>query len=382
MGFPGGFGGRSDPEEKPLTGAATKKAIKEEQDEIEQAEKDLRNAERDLGEIKRNFEQTLDLYNKCVPTCPKETGMTDPEKDKDVELALGGDYSKDLKGCTLSYQPDSYILGPNSQYGTGAAFKEKVGDTAKGAAMGALGSVLGGSGFSLGGGGHSDKGGGMQAIDDPVSDSGGQDGPDLDSNPLKGAQASPFKWEGFYIGAQAGYINDGLVVTQDIKESPDGNSTFHSMWLQNGQGQAILPTKYYILEIYRDNKLRVWWTYDHWTNGVHDDHDEGEESFAWRDSKTIKLRFGGDEGFKNSIWYQSGYNTAVKGVRQVGALFPVSPGDLTGCGALLTTHYTLPEEDPVRTQPMVLRLFNDVAADTKYDALGKKVPVGMELFKF
>lgn len=154
------------------------------------------------------------------------------------------------------------------------------------------------------------------------------------------------------------------------------------MYLENGKGQRLMPTKYYVIELYRDNKVTVWWTYDHWTDGVHDDHDEGSEAFAWRDSKTFKFPLAGDEGAKNSIWYQSGYDTAVKGVRQVGALFPVSPGDLTGCGLNLTTHLTRPDKDPVVTEPMVLHLFNDAPADAKFDALGKKVPVGMELFKF
>lgn len=359
------------------------KIISEQEKRIEAANKIIDANEADLAELKRNFEQTLDLYNKCLPTCPKETGMVDPPKDDDTALVLGGSYAKDLKGCIIP-EPQSYVIGANSQYGTGAALREKVGDTAKGAAMSALGSVLGGSGFGLGGGGHSDKGGGMQAIDPIGTESmggGGQDGPDLDSNPLKG-KPKMFEWSGYYIGANAGFTNDGLVVTENLKESPDGNSTFHTMYLENGKGQRLMPTKYYVIELYRDNKLTVWWTYDHWTDGVHDDHDEGSEAFAWRDSKTFKFPLAGDEGAKNSIWYQSGYDTAVKGVRQVGALFPVSPGDLTGCGLNLTTHLTRPDKDPVVTEPMVLHLFNDAPADAKFDALGKKVPVGMELFKF
>ncbi len=355
------------------------KTIREQEKRIEAANKIIDANETDLAEIKRNFDQTLALYNKCTPTCPKETGMSDPPKDDDTALVLGGDYSKDMQGCTLSYQPESFVIGDNGTYGTGAALKEKGKSMATGMATSALGGLLGGGGGMNFGG----KGGGMQAID-PVGSPGGdsgQSGPDLDKNPLKG-KPQMFEWSGMYIGAQAGWQNDGLLVSETIKDSPDGNSTFHSMWLQNQKGERILPIKYYIYEIYRDNKLTFWWTYDHWTNGVHDDHDEGEESYKWRDSKQFKVRFDGAEGAKNSIWYNSGYDTAVKGVRQVGALFPVTPGDLSGCGLNLTTHYTLPSQDPVRTEPMVLHLFNDVPADTKYDALGKKIPVGMELLKF
>ncbi len=345
------------------------------------AEAKMRGAQQDLDGIKRNFDQTLDLYSKCTPTCPKETGMSDPPKDDDTALVLGGDYSKDLKGCTLSYTPDPIIIGSNSQYGTGAAMKDKVKGAATGAAMNALGGLLGGGGISLGGGG--DKGGGMQQIDEPGSPGGGQQGPDLDSNPIKGAPTSQYKWEGLDIRAQVDWTKDGLVVNQEIKDSPDGNSTFHSMWLENPKGEKVLPSRYYVYSIYMDHKLTVWWTYDHWTNGVHDDHDEGEEVSTWRTYHgDFYKKYAGESGVPNSMWYQSGYNTAVKGVKHAGALFPISPGDLTGCGAFLTTHYTLPSADPVKTQPMVLHLFNDVPADTKYDALGKKVPVGMELFKF
>lgn len=57
----------------------------------------------------------------------------------------------------------------------------------------------------------------MQAIDPIGTESmggGGQDGPDLDSNPLKG-KPNMFEWSGYYIGANAGFTNDGLVVTEN-----------------------------------------------------------------------------------------------------------------------------------------------------------------------
>lgn len=317
-----------------------------------QAERDIAKFESDLDKVARNFEETLRLYEDCVPTCPKQTGMADPEPKE--QYAVGGSVSTFSDKCFagLNYG-ESFTLGPNNVYGTGAQMKNKAKDMATGAAMGALNNVLGGSGISLGGGGGGD---------------GGSEGPKLDKNPLE-SEPYKFEWSGFYVGMNAGYgfgDSNNLLVNQEILESPGGDSTFHAMWLEDMNGRRILPSRYYIYDIYRDHKLTVWWTYDHWTNGVHDAHDEGQEVTTWReDVGSFKLRFGGDEGIRNSIWYQSGFDTAVKGVRSVGAEFPVSPGDLTGCGLNLVTHLTLPGKDPVITAPVFvnLRLEDDPAEE-------------------
>jgi hypothetical protein len=321
------------------------KTIRENEKRIEAADRIIEANEKDLEEIKKNFAQTLDLYNKCTPTCPKQTGAADPPKDDDTAFALGGDYSKDLKGCTLGYLPgESYVIGANSEYGTGAVMKDKAKDMASGAAMGALNSVLGGSGISLGG--RPKEGGGMQQIDDP-----GQEGPKLDKNPLAKDEwlhlPSSEEWD---IGIRVGFNDNGLLVNQKIFDSPGGNSTFHATWLEDAKGRKLLPSGYYIYSIYVDHKLTVWWTYDRWVDGEHVEHDEGRETTEWRTNLgDFKVRFGGHEGLQNSLWYNSGYDTAVKGVQEMGAFYNIKPADLSDCPVGVVTHYTMPGLDPVRT---------------------------------
>ncbi len=323
------------------------------------AEKEIAKYESDLDAIIKNFDETLALYNECVPTCEKQTGsVVDPVKKDEYAIGATPSYGA---GCYAKLDlNESYIIGANSQYGTGAQMKNKAKDMATGAAMGALGSVLGGGGISLGGGGNDDVG-------SPMGGSrGGSDSPRLDKDPFKSdfylTGLSPIK--GFEIGTRAGFTEDGLLVSQKIMDSPDGNSTFHATWLQDEKGRRVLPTRYFIYDVYRDHKLTVWWTYDHWTDGVHDAHDEGREATQWReDLGSFRLRFNGEKGIENSMWYQSGFDTAVKGVRQMGASYPVSPGDLTGCGLNLVTHLTLPSQDPVITKPFFVNLHIDEPYD-------------------
>ncbi|MGB4107915.1 MAG: hypothetical protein WBK55_08990 [Alphaproteobacteria bacterium] len=335
------------------------KKTRKRRDEMEakkkKAEEDIAKYEADLDAITKNFEETLKLYEDCIKTCTgkTETGMMiDPAKPKQ-EYALGGSPGYDFGKCYGKFDlGQSFTLGANAEYGTGAQMKNKAKDMATGMAMGALGNVTGGGGISLGGGGD--------GIGSPMGgDRGGSDGPKLDKNPLRGLEYQPFKWEGFYVGVQGGFTDDGFVLNEQIEESPDGNSTFHATWLQDSQGRTIMPSRYYIYDIYRDHKLTVWWTYDHWTNGVHDAHDEGSETSQWReDLGSYKLRFGGEKGIQNSIWYQSGFDTAVKGVRHIGALYDIAPEDLMGeCGLASVTHLTLPGQDPVTTVPFIKHLF-------------------------
>lgn len=354
------------PEERARDFENNKKKSQQELSNLEKkrakAEEEIEKYEHDLDAITKNFDETLALYNECVPTCEKQTGMTDPVKKNDA-LAIGVGASVDFGDQCFSKLnfKESYVIGPNSEYGTGAAMRDKIKDQATGAAMGALGGLMGGGGIKLGGGGGMD--------DEPGSPMGGSrgggnsDGPKLDKDPLKG-EPFEFKWEGMYIGMKAGFVDDEFRVSQQIKDSPDGNSTFHAMWLENMQGQRILPDTYYVFDIYRDNKLTVWWTYDHWTNGVHDYHDEGEESTAWRDDLgSFKVRFDGEKGIKNSLWYTSGYDTATDGVRSMGAGYKLTQNDLIGCGLNAVTHFTLPDQDPVVTMPTFVNLHLDNGYD-------------------
>ncbi|MCC7304836.1 MAG: hypothetical protein IT558_01100 [Alphaproteobacteria bacterium] len=316
-------------------------SMKDAEERKEKAEKDIKEAQQEVDELKKNFEQTLKLYNDCVPTCPKQkenkkVGMVFPSGDGETQH------------CGFTPQ-EPIIIGPNSEYGTGAQVKDKAKDMAKGLLGSAIGSI-GGGGISLGG-----KGGG---------EDGGSDGPKTYRDPLKKIDFTRLSSGGLDLGIRAGFTDDGFTVSQKIYDAP-GDGTFHALWLEDAKGRKMLPGKYYIYGLYVDHKLTVWWTYDHWTNGVHDDHDEGRETQEWRQNLgNLAVRFGGNEGIKNSIWYQSGFNTAVKGVQEMGAEFPgVTPEDLaTQCGLTMVSHITAPERDPVSTIPVLGRLFIDPQA--------------------
>lgn len=349
MGFPGGFGGREHGEKRTLGDAETKRLIKEKQDEIEQAEKDIKEAQKELANYKRNFEQTLKLYNDCVPTCPKQTGMVEPEKD-DTALALGGDYSKDLKGVTCEYAalPDHFLIGPNSQYGSGAAMKDK----AKSMAGSLLGSAIGG----LGGGGGMKFGGGGGMMDDRIgtesTGGGGSDkGPPTEKDPTKG------KWDDFSVGGfDMGYrflprADNGLTISAKIEDAP-GDGTFHASFLQDGKGHTITPKDFHVYSLYYDWKLTVWWTHDRWVDGEHVLHESGEEVTTGRNTVGNWKVY---DKAENSIWGAMGFGNASKGIRGLGLDYDLSKLDLS-CPLKLTNYITEPKQDPVTASPVSVML--------------------------
>lgn len=238
-------------------------------------------------------------------------------------------------------------VGANNEFGTGAQFQDQVQGAATGMASKALGSVLGGSGISLGGGGNN----------------GSSDGPKIYKDPTSGSFTRS-EYNDFELGTRAVFLGDTLTVSQQVLDSPGGDSTFHSTWLENSKGQIIMPKRYYIYKLYTDHKLSFWWKYDRYVNGQHVEHREGDGAFAWRtyDGLQIVDMFEGKEGVENSIWHQSGFDTAVKGIKVIGAEYDLSPQDLAGsCPLTLNTHLTAPGLDPVMTQPMINALYVDPA---------------------
>lgn len=300
--------------------------------------------------LKRCLDQAHKYHQKTNLTCPEEYGCA---------AAGTGDRSATENisySCPSPPQEEPIVIGPNGDYGSGAKLKNK----AESMAMGALGSALGGA---LGGGNGLSMGGIGDAFGAKPSGESSK-GPEIQTDPTHG-EFTHLIAKGVDLGVRAGFTKDGLVVSEKIFDSPGNASTFHALWLQDPEGRQLQPDRYYIFSIYADFKLTVWWTYDHWTNGVHDAHREGRESSQWRENLgDVTARFGGEKGVQNSIWYQSGFNTAVKGVREVGALFStVTPQQLADpCPLSLVSHVTLPQNDPVDTVPMTGSLSIDPAA--------------------
>lgn len=256
-------------------------------------------------------------------------------------------------GCVLP-APSQYSpleIGPNDKYGSTARLKKKT----AGMVAGPLGSAFGGrssGSFGMGSGGL-----GNRSLGDSLGGDTPQT-PELEKDPTTGDFVD-LAVNGTSIGVRGGFTDEGLVISSRINEAP-GKGTFHLMWLENSEGKRIFPVRYFIISIYAEWTLTVSWTYDHWTNGVHDAHREGGWSESWREHVGDFTSFvTGEAAIKRSVWYLSGFDMAVAGVKHVGAVFPLKPSDLVGSHpAHAVIHVSKPLDKPtVSTVPFITDLF-------------------------
>ena len=223
----------------------------------------------------------------------------------------------------------------------------KVKDQAKST----IGGLIGG-GLSLGGGG------GFDGIGSP----GGKDPeykPKTDKDPTSGSFTNVSAGD-TDLNIRAGFTDDGFVISTDIDDSP-GDGTFQVQWIEDVNGTIYLPVKYLIISLWRDWKLTVWWTYDRYVDGELVEHREGRETtFGRQELGTFLFRFQDKEGFKSAFWYLLGFETAKKGVQHLGTVYQLPPSVTSGpCPVRVVTHVTLPNGDPVMTQPVVFTVGGD-----------------------
>lgn len=313
-----------------MIGVTDKKLIRQIRDGIKKLNRELRDVERhlktllkDREKIIKNFNDTLNEYNKCIKKCPvKKIGYVFPNKNY---VAM--------------------TIGPNDQYGSSAQAAKELRDRAtgavKGAATKALGSLLG-----FGGGG------------------GGSSGPKTDRDRSRGDFVTIWNDE-TALDVRASWRDDQLIVSTEIKDTP-GNGTFHAQWIEDIDGNVYLPTRYLIYKMYRDWKLTVSWTEDHYVNGEHVFHDEGQKISTGSDLLSTWSIFEGAEGIENSIWGMLGFDTAAKGVSHLGAVYDLTPDAFSETVQMqLVNHISLPDNDPVTTIPVVGELFKHVDESRK-----------------
>jgi len=286
--------------------------------DIKNAEKEQERILKNQEKIIKNFNETLAKYNECIKKCP-------PQKN----------------ACLF---PDelfsSMIIGPNDEVGSSAQAAKELRDKATGAVKGVatktLGSLLGFGGGSSGGG-----------------------GPKMDRDRSRG-DFTRISSGDTDLDIRASWRNDQLIVSTEIDDSPD-NGTFHAQWIEDIDGNTYLPVRYMIFKMYRDWKLTVSWTEDHYVNGEHVFHDEGQEISTGRDLLGTWSIFEGAEGIANSIWGMLGFDTATKGVRHLGAVYDIPAASFPNdCQMQLVTHISEPSKDPVTTLPIVGDLFKHV----------------------
>ncbi len=153
----------------------------------------------------------------------------------------------------------------------------------------------------------------------------------------------------------------GLLVSTNILESPNDDSTFQTIYLMDPEGRKAGPTGYDVYEMYADWKLTVTWTEDRYVNGKHVSHKEGGWSEEGRDILgTFTVPREGE-----GIWSKLGFSNAAQGVKSLGTSFPISPGLLAAQPMSLVIHVTTPDEDPVTTVPFVIGISEDCPCATQ-----------------
>lgn len=319
-----------------------KKRLKKYEEELEDLQPELNRHQRNLEKIKKNFDETLVAYNNCIKTCPAKPKEVKKEPKKSA--------------CNFPTNRPAIVVGPNSEVGSGAALTKDVKNKAKGMAMGGLLGGSGGGGFSVGGG----KAGGFASNMEHKS----QKEPKLDDDPTSG-KFTELSQGDTELEARAGFTDDGFVVSVNIDDT-DGDGTFEAIWIEDGKGKIYLPIRYLLIDIYRDWKLSVWWTYDRWVNGQLVEHRQGDSMTVGRDYLGSISLFEGAKAITNSIWHFLGFETALKGAQHIGAVFNISPSVFDGpCPAQLIIHITQPDKDPVTTIPVVGELFKQSAEPAK-----------------
>lgn len=298
-------------------------------------------AERDIEEIKRNFDQTLKLYNDCVPTCQQQG-------QRQQGLVPGNNGA----ACPKPPATAPISVGKASEVGSAGKTASDIKNKAIGMAIGGLMGGGGGGGFGFGGTGNSR----MDAMVPGAAGSGtAKAQPKTDKDPVKKrVTATAPGGTKLAVGA---IVKDGkLIVSSAIKDSP-GKGTFQAVFLENAQGQRMEPVAYYIYELWLNWTLNVWWTHDRYVDGQHVLHESGEWSEHGREKVGTFPAFQKGKGKENAIWNRLGFSHATEGVQTLGAAFPV---DLKKSGPVsVVVHTTLPRQDPVMTDPLIFTLSDD-----------------------
>ena len=320
--------------------------VKKHKDRVESIEAKIKELKSEVGKTQKEIDSLiykLELDKKGLTDC--EALPECKPKDKPKKTA-----------CSFPDSRPAIAIGPNNEVGTGKALTDKVTNQAKGMAMGALGGIMGGSGMSVGGGGGGDQPG------SPMG--GGSKEPPLDKDPTSGSFKN-VSAGGTDISLRSGMNNEGFVVSVKLNDSP-GDGTFHAMWLEDGEGNIILPRRFLLIDIYRNWKLSVWWDYKRWRDNELVEHRTGDSMTVGTDYLGTIALFEGAKGVARSIWNSLGFGTAVKGAKHIGAVFPASAVKGPCSPLKLVTHISLPKQDPVMTQVVV--------ADIDTQSIGNAAP--------
>ncbi len=298
----------------------------------------LESVQNSLVYQRRGVERAQRAYDDCLRRCLQQA-------------ADAGDPTTTV--CPEPAAHKSVSVGPNDKVGSRAQLGQDIKKSLGGG--GGVGGLLGGGSSSTFGSRKSNPvpnraGGGKQpkTQDDPIDDD------DKVAQEVGDTE----------LEAGAMLVSDGLLVSANIEDSP-GDGTFQAVFLEDGKGRRMTPDRYEIYDLWREWTLTVWWTYDRWVDGQHVEHKEGGWSESGRETAQIAALQPGSAQ-EEGVWNRLGFSSAAKGVQTLGAHFALKPEDLSE-PVDLVIHTTLPEEDPVTTQPMVYRVSLENGSEVKLD---------------
>jgi hypothetical protein len=247
---------------------------------------------------------------------------------KACEKEKCGSYSM---SCPPRPLEQAFVLGPNRDLGSGARNRQKAVSTA----VGMLGGLLGGGG---GGGG------------------GGSDGPQLASCRIKDSEMTVFSdpQSGIDLKVGAKRSGDKVMVFADLAKSPD-SGTFQTAMLERPDGQTLAPEDAQICQLWGEWSLTVSWTRTTYV----DNQVVKRESGGWSRSGDFSLPGEGAAGASASLWKRLGFSNASHGAREVALTYKAPAASLASEPVDLVMHVTRPGQDPVTTQPFVLRVDED-----------------------
>ena len=295
------------------------------------------NAANAVKQLKAEIEALKKLFKKLSSELPLCERKFCPALKSENAGFIPGTEGMPISTCPEPASNEAITVGPNSEIGSKADFKEKTKKKVAGVAAKAITGLLG-----IGSGGGSSK----------------YDGPITERDPIKKKHKLKSKDKDVKRELLTGgsFTPEGLLISNDIKKAP-GNGTFQTIYLENPRGWRIMPIGTYLYEIWRNWKLSVSWTKDTYVDGEHVKHEEG----GWTESWSELLASGeetiyGEVADKGPLWEQLGFNTAVSGARSIGTVFPITEDMLAAEPMNLVVHVTDPKKDPVITYPYIFAM--------------------------
>lgn len=286
-----------------------------------------------LADYRKAAQEAQARYDECLRSCLEQA-------------AAAGDPTTTVCPEPAAHKPVS--IGPNDKVGSSARGAQQLKKSLGG---GALGGLLGGGGGTFG----SKKA-------NPVPNragSGAKTEPETADDPIDEDDKVAHTAGGTELAVGAMMTGGGLLVSAFIDEAP-GDGTFQAVFLEDADGRRRTPDRYDIYDLWREWSLTVWWTRDRWVDGQHVSHEEGGWTESGRETAQLAV-LRPSEAQEHGIWNRLGFSSAAKGVRSLGAQFAITAAELTR-PVDLVIHTTLPEDDPVATQPLIYRLTADAAA--------------------